>query len=77
MIEKDLAKLAVDTALKLGASYADARIIHLQSETIDIRNQNVSGLKKWQGTVQFDDVKSTSNPWHATEPETQKWYGLK
>lgn len=46
MIEKDLAKLAVDTALQLGASYADARVIHLQSEVIDIRNQNVSGLKR-------------------------------
>lgn len=46
MIDKDLAHLAIDTALQLGASYADARIICLQQETIDIRNGNVHGLKQ-------------------------------
>jgi len=46
MSEKELAKLAVDTALKLGASYADARVIRLQSESLEVRNGNVNGIKQ-------------------------------
>lgn len=46
MIEKDLAKLAVDTALQMGATYADARVIRLQTERIDIRNTSVNGIRQ-------------------------------
>jgi TldD protein len=46
MNEKDLAKLAIDTALQMGASYADARVIKLQREVLDIRNGNVNGIRQ-------------------------------
>jgi TldD protein len=46
VIERDLAQLAVDTALQRGATYADARIIRLQTEQLDIRNGNVNGIKQ-------------------------------
>lgn len=46
MSEKDLAQLAVDTALQMGASYADARVIRLQREIIEVRNGNVNGIKQ-------------------------------
>ena len=46
MIEKDYAKLAIDTAAHLGASYADARLIRLRTEVIDVRNGEVIGIKR-------------------------------
>jgi TldD protein len=46
MNEKDLAQLAIDTALQMGASYADARVIRLQREIIEVRNGNVNGIKQ-------------------------------
>ena len=46
MIDKDLAKYAVDTALQQGADYADARLVCLQTETLEIRNGSVSGIKQ-------------------------------
>lgn len=46
MTDKNLATFAVDTALQQGADYADARLICLQTETLDIRNGNVSGIKQ-------------------------------
>lgn len=44
MIEKDFARLAIDTATRLGASYADARLIRLCTETIEIRNGEVFAI---------------------------------
>ena len=44
MIEKDFANLAIDTATRLGASYADARVIRLRKETIEIRNGEVFAI---------------------------------
>lgn len=46
MNEKDLARLAIDTALKMGASYADVRVIRLQQEVIEVRNGNVNGIRQ-------------------------------
>lgn len=46
MSEKELARLAIDTALKMGAAYADARVIRLQREVLEVRNGNVSGIKQ-------------------------------
>lgn len=46
MNEKELAQLAIDTALQMGASYADARVIRLQRESLEVRNGNVNGIKQ-------------------------------
>lgn len=46
MNEKDLAQLAIDTALQMGATYADARVIRLRRESIEVRNGNVNGIKQ-------------------------------
>ena len=46
MNEKELARLAIDTATQLGASYADARLIRLQREVLEVRNGNVNGIKQ-------------------------------
>lgn len=46
MSEKELAHLAIDTALKMGATYADARVIRLQREVLEVRNGNVNGIKQ-------------------------------
>ncbi len=46
MNEKDLASLAIDTALQMGATYADARVIRLQREVLEVRNGNVNGIKQ-------------------------------
>lgn len=46
MNEKDLASLAIDTALQMGATYADARVIRLQREVLEVRNGNVNGIQQ-------------------------------
>ena len=40
----DLAKQAVDTATASGASYADARVIDKESQVIQTKGMNVSGV---------------------------------
>lgn len=46
MNEKDLAQLAIDTAQQMGATYADARVIRVQRESIEVRNGNVNGIRQ-------------------------------
>jgi TldD protein len=41
---RDLVMRALDTARNQGASYADVRIVRLQTESITVRNENVEGL---------------------------------
>jgi TldD protein len=41
---RDVALRALDTARTRGASYADVRIVHFQSESVTARNRNVEGL---------------------------------
>jgi TldD protein len=41
---KDLTNLALDTATRLGASYADIRIIRTQYESVSAKNEKVSGI---------------------------------
>jgi TldD protein len=43
---KDLTDLALDTATRLGASYADIRIIQTQYESVSAKNEKVSGIGK-------------------------------
>ena len=43
---KDLTDLALDTATRLGASYADIRIIRTQYESVSAKNEKVSGIGK-------------------------------
>ena len=43
---KELTDLALDTATRLGASYADIRIIQTQNESVSAKNEKVSGISK-------------------------------
>jgi len=56
----ELAKQAVDTATASGASYADARVIQKESQVIQTKGMNVSGLnignsKVWDSTHKRND----------------------
>jgi TldD protein len=41
---RDLAMRALDTAKAQGAQYADARVVRLKSESVEVRNHNVEAL---------------------------------
>ncbi|MBD3185152.1 TldD/PmbA family protein [Candidatus Poribacteria bacterium] len=43
---KELTDLAVDTAARMGASYADIRIIRINNESVSAKNEKVSGIGK-------------------------------
>lgn len=43
---KELTNLALDTATRLGASYADIRIIQTKYESVSAKNEKVSGIGK-------------------------------
>ena len=41
---RDLAMRALDTAKQQGAAYADARVVRLKSQSVEVRNHNVEAL---------------------------------
>ncbi|HWQ28059.1 MAG TPA: TldD/PmbA family protein [Dehalococcoidia bacterium] len=41
---RDLMMRALDTAVTMGASYADVRVVHYRDESVTVRLQNVEGL---------------------------------
>jgi TldD protein len=45
---KQIARQAIDEAIRLGAEYADARVCHYLNERLDVRDDIVTNLRNWE-----------------------------